>query len=66
MMRSASYNYSAATSGFVYDTDLKSAWDDGDPEAQQAERELIPAAGEDRLRVTTVRLARLRRRKHYR
>ena len=41
------YNYSAATSGFVYDTDLKSAWDDGDPEAQQAERELIPAAGED-------------------
>ena len=27
------YNYSAATSGFVYDTDLKSAWDDGDPEA---------------------------------
>ena len=41
------YNYSAATSGFVYDTDLKSAWDDGDPEAQQAERELIPAEGED-------------------
>ncbi len=41
------YNYSAATSGFEYDTDLKSAWDDGDPEAQQVERELIPAAGED-------------------
>ena len=41
------YNYSAATSSFVYDTDLKSAWDDGDPEAQQVERELIPAAGED-------------------
>ena len=41
------YNYSAATSGFVYDTDLKSAWDDGDPEPQQAERELIPAEGED-------------------
>ena len=41
------YNYSAATSSFAYDTDLKSAWNDGDPEAQQMKRELIPAEGDD-------------------
>ena len=41
------YNYSAAKTSFVYDTDLKSAWDDKDPAEQQKERELIPANGED-------------------
>ena len=40
------YNYSAATSSFVYDTDLEAAWE-GNDDYDDAYGELIPAEGED-------------------